>query len=464
MTQTKERAGGVLDGARLDGLRQALTGRLLCPGGVDYETARRVHNGMIDKRPAVIAQAAGPSDVVRCLEFASAEKLEVSVRGGGHNVAGRAVTEGGLMLDLSTMKGSFLDPDARRIRVQAGLTWKDFNRETQIHGLATTGGVVGSTGVAGLTLGGGFGHLTPKYGLSIDNLVAVELVAADGRVLQASAEENSDLFWGLRGGGGNFGVATSFEFALHPIGPIVHGGPVVHPAEKIEDMLKFFREVTADLPDEFAVLASLGHAPDGSGAQVGGLLACHCGPEAEAKAAIAPLKAFGAPLLDAMGPIDYQALNGLLDPGFPKLALNYWKSSLITGLSDAAIEVLLEQFRACPSAMSKIVIEHHHGAVLRPAPGDTAYPHRQEGYNVLIIAQWQDPAETEANRAWARAFYDALTPYMRGANYSNYLDDDTPQSVVAEAFGPNYERLRDLKTKYDPENRFHLNQNIPPRG
>ena len=451
-----------LDRSSLSHLAEAFSGHLLLPADDGYETARRVHNGMIDKRPAVIACCTGVADVVDALGFAIDQDLEIAVRGGGHNVAGRAVCDDGMMLDLSLMKGAYLDPKQASVRVQAGMTWGEFNRETQIHGLATTGGVISNTGVAGLTLGGGFGYLMGKCGLTIDNLKSVEVVTANGEVLQASKDENSELFWGLRGGGGNFGVATSFEFGLHPIGPIVTGGLVAYPADRSAGMLRFYRDFTSDLPDELAILASLTHAPDGSGLQLAAMLVCHCGAQAEAESSCEAIKSFGEPVIDHLGPITYSDLNTILDKSFPKLALNYWKSSFIGNLTDDAISILVTQFRDCPSPMSKVVIEHFHGAAVRAKPDDTAFPHRDAGYNILIIAQWADPADSARNIAWARATYQALEPFMRRGVYSNYLGDDEPASRVQMAFGKNHARLRELKKRYDPENRFHLNQNILP--
>ena len=451
-----------IDRSDLSPLVHSFSGLLLIPGDNDYESARRVHNGMIDRRPAVIARCLGTADVVDALDFAIEHGLEIAVRGGGHNVAGRAVCDDGMMIDLSSMKGCHVDPKARTIRVQAGVTWAEFNRETQLHELATTGGAVSSTGVAGLTLGGGFGFLMGKHGFTIDNLTSAELVTAKGDVMHASEEENSELFWGLRGGGGNFGVATSFEFALHPVGPVVHGGMIAYPIAQSKEMLCFYRDLTGALPDEMTIVAGLTHSPDGAGQQLAALLVGHCGPSAEATAALQPIKAFGDPVLDRLGPLPYTALNQMLDPGFPKLALNYWKSSFIGDLTDDVITILDEQFARCPSPMSKLILEHFHGAALRPEPADTAFPHREAGYSVLIIAQWSDSQDSELNIAWAQETYALLEPFMRRAVYSNYMGDDESLSRVKLAFGDNFPRLQRLKDRYDPNNLFRHNQNIPP--
>lgn len=456
------KAAAPIDPAALSQLAEIFSGQLLLPGDDGYEEARRVHNGMIDKHPAVVARCVGVVDVVEALGFAIENDLEIAVRGGGHNVAGRAVCNAGMMLDLSPMKGVHVDAASRSARAQPGVTWGEFNRETQLYELASTGGLISSTGVAGLTLGGGFGYLMGKHGLTIDNLKSAELVTARGEVLRVSDDENPDLFWGIRGGGGNFGVVTSFEFELHSIGPYVDGGMIAYPAQKATDMLRFFRDFTSDLPDALSMLASLTHAPDGSGTQLAAMLACHCGGQAESRLPIESIKAHGASVIDQLGPIAYTTINTILDNAFPKLALNYWKSSFIAALTDEVIQILIEQFRACPSPMSKLILEHFHGKAVEPKPVETAFPHRQAGYNVLIISQWRDPHDSERNIAWAKATYAALEPYMRSGVYSNYMSDDEPAARVQMAFGENFQRLRELKLRYDPENRFHLNQNIPP--
>jgi FAD/FMN-containing dehydrogenase len=451
-----------IDPSALSPLEDSFSGRLLLPGDDGYETARRVHNGMIDRRPSIIACCSRTADVVDAFNFAIQHDLEIAVRGGGHNVAGRAVIDDGMMIDLSPMKGICVDPTDRSVRVQAGVTWGEFNRETQLHGLATTGGAVSSTGVAGLTLGGGFGFLMGQHGFTIDSLTGVEVVTAKGKILHASKEENSELFWGVRGGGGNFGVATSFEFMLHAIGPMVNGGMIAYPIDQSKDMLRFYRELTSAAPDALTVAAGLIHSPDGSGQQLAAMLVCHCGPADEAAAALHKIKAFSTPILDRLGPISYTSLNQMLDAGFPKLALNYWKSCFLGELSDNVITVLCEQFARCPSPMSKLILEHFHGAALQPKPTDMAFPHRNPGYSVLIIAQWSDPNDNTPNIAWAKETFAALEPFTRRGAYSNYMADDEPLSGIKRAFGENFPRLQKLKDLYDPGNLFHNNQNIPP--
>ncbi len=369
----------------LDELRSTFAGRLLQPADAGYDEARRVHNGLIDKRPALIAQRRGLADIVDAIQLARTHKLEVAVRGGGHNVAGRATIDGGLMIDLSTMKGIQVDVKTGTARAQGGVTWKEFNRETQLHGLATTGGVVSTTGIAGLTLGGGLGWLMSKYGLALDNLLSVDIVLADGRILTASSDDNEDLFWALRGGGGNFGVAASFEYRLHPVGPMVTGGLIAYPFGAAWDVLRFFRDVTASLPDEFTVFAGLIHAPDG--AKLVALVICHCGPLAAGESAARPIKRFGVPAMDAIGPMPYSQLNAMLDAAFPRGALNYWKSNFLASLSDEAIRTMIDCFAKCPTPMGQLLLEHFHGAVTRVGATDTAFPHRSSGYDLLVLSE-----------------------------------------------------------------------------
>ena len=447
--------------ASLEQLAPSFSGQLLQPTDAGYDEARRVYNGLIDKRPALVARCRGTADVADAVKLARALGLEIAVKGGGHNVGGRGTVEGGLMIDLSTMKGIHVDVKGKTARAQGGVLWKEFNRDTQLHGLATTGGVVGSTGIAGLTLGGGLGWLMPKYGLALDNLRSVELVTADGSVTRAAADENPDLFWAVRGGGSNFGIATSLEYTLHEVGPIITGGLVAHPLPRAKDVLRMFRDKCATLPEEMMLAAGLLTAPDGSGAKLVGVLAAHCGSLADGEAAVKDIKAFGPPVMDAMGPIPYCAQNGLLDGAFPKGALNYWKSQFLTDLSDDAIDVLVQQFEKVPSPLSQIVLEHFHGKASRIPVTDTACAMRVNGFNVVLISQWTEPRDTERGTAWCRETYDALKPFLASTRYVNYMaDDETDPATVA--YGPNYARLRELKRRFDPDNVFHINVNIRP--
>jgi len=443
-------------------LAPAFGGQLLQPADAGYDEARRVHNGLVDKRPALIARCRSTADVVDAVALARKLKLEVAVRGGGHNVAGRATINDGLMIDLAPMKGVHVDAKARTARAQGGVTWAEYNRETQLYGLATTGGVVSSTGIAGLTLGGGLGWLMGKYGLALDNLLSVDLVTAEGKVLRASADENADLFWAVRGGGGNFGVVTSFEYRAHPVGPMITGGLVAHPFDRARDVLRFFRDVTARLPDEFMVFGGLIHAPDGSGTKLAAMVVCHCGSLEAGAAAVQPIKQFGSPPLDAIGPMPYSQLNSMLDAAYPKGALNYWKSSFLDRLDDEAIDRLIDCFARCPTPMGQLLIEHFHGAAVRVGVGDTAFPHRKQGHNLVVLSEWMDKADTNRCVAWARDTYAAMGPFVSSGRYVNYLGDDEAGDPSAAAYGPNYRRLQELKAKYDPSNFFHMNQNIRP--
>jgi len=446
----------------LNALSSRFSGLLLQALDAGYEDARRVHNGLIDKRPFLIARCRNTADVVDAVGLAREHGLEVAVRGGGHNVAGRATIDAGLLIDLSLMKGIHVDPTARTARAQGGATWGDYNRETQLHGLASTGGVVSTTGVGGLTLGGGLGWLQGKYGLAIDNLRSAQLVLADGRVVTASHDENADLFWGVRGGGGNFGVATSLEFNLHPVGPMITGGLALHPFARARDVLRFYRDATASAPDELTMFAGLIHGPDGSA--LSGIIAAHCGPVSDGAAAVQSIKAFGPPVMDALGPMPYTAVNQMIDAGYPKGALNYWKSSFLRELSDDAIDAMIDCYARVPSPMAGIIVEHAHGAMTRVAVGDTAFPHRAAGYNLLFLTQWKESADTGACITWTRDSYAAMQPFVGSGRYVNYLDDDEAGDPAADAYGPNYARLRQIKAKFDPTNFFHQNQNIRPAG
>jgi len=439
----------------------SFTGQLLQPGEPGYDERRRVHNGLIDKHPVAIACCHGVADVVSAVRLAQRLGLEVSVRGGGHNVAGRATIDGGLMIDLSPMKGIHVDPHASTARAEGGVLWKELNRETQLHGLATTGGVVGSTGIAGLTLGGGLGWLMPKYGLALDNLRSADVVTADGSVVRASAGENPDLFWAIRGGGGNFGIAASLEYNLHHVGPTITGGVVVHPFGRAFDVLRMFRDTCMSLPDEAMLVAALQTAPDGSNARMMGIAGCHCGSLENGADAFRSLKSFGQPVMDVIGPMPYTTLNGMIDGAFPRGARSYWKAQFVADLSDDAIRTVIAGFQNCPSAMSHILIEHFHGAGSRIPIAATACTMRVTGFNVVIASQWADPDETEGGITWARETFASLAPYLRPTRYVNYLEDDATDAATV-AYGPNLPRLRDIKAKYDPGNFFRQNVNILP--
>jgi len=438
-----------------------ISGSILGPADADYDSARAVYNGLVDRKPALIVRCRTTKDVVAALAFARREGLEVSIRGGGHNVAGRAVTDGGVMIDLAEMKGIAIDPDRSIATAEGGVIWAELNAAAAEHGRAVTGGVISTTGIAGYTLGGGLGWLMAKYGLAADNLLAVELVTAEGDVLDVDATSHPDLFWALRGGGGNFGVATSFTYRLHPVEMIV-GGLVAHPIDAAPDLLRFYRDAVADASDDLSVFAGLVHAPDGSGAKLAALVVFHTGDAGEAERELEPFKTWGSPLVVEVGPMPYPVMNTILDAGYPAGALNYWLSSFAGGLPDELIDIAAEQFSTVPSPMTAILLEHFHGAVTRVGVTETAVPHRAEGWNLLIPSVWTDPAETEANISWTRETFAALRPHFGTGRWLNYLGDDQADDAIRAAYGPNYDRLREVKRRYDPDNVFHLNHNIEP--
>jgi FAD/FMN-containing dehydrogenase len=443
-------------------LAEKVSGPVLGPEDAKYDDARALYNGLIDRRPALIVRCRTKDDVAAALALARQAGLEVSIRGGGHNVAGRAVTDGGLMIDLAEMKGIAIDPDNATATAEGGVIWVELNAAAAEHGLAVTGGLISTTGIAGYTLGGGLGWLMGKYGLAADNLLAVELVTADGEVLEVDAASQPDLFWALRGGGGNFGVATSFTYRMHPVHTIV-GGLIAHPLDAAPDMLRFYREAVADASDDLSVFAGLVHAPDGSGAKLSAMLVFHTGDPDEAERDLEPFKAWGAPLVVEVGPMPYPVMNTILDEAYPIGSLNYWLSSFTSGLSDELIEVAVSRFATAPSPMMAILFEHFHGAVTRVGVTETAVPHRDEGWNLLMPSVWTDPADTEANVAWTRETFAALRPHFGTARrWLNYLGDDQAEDAIRAAYGPNYDRLREVKRQYDPDNVFHLNHNIAP--
>ena len=453
--------GTSLDTALATDLAGRIAGSVLGREDAGYDAARAVHNGLVDRRPALIVRCRTTNDVVEALAFARRAGLEVSIRGGGHNVAGRAVTDGGVMIDLAEMKGITVDPEQATATAQGGVLWGELNDAAAEHGLAVTGGAVSTTGVAGYTLGGGLGWLMARHGLAADNLLAVELVTAEGDVLRVDAGSHPDLFWALRGGGGNFGVATSFTFRLHPLRTVV-GGLIAHPVEAAPDLLRFYRDAVADASEDLTVFAALVHAPDGSGAKLGALVVCHTGDVDEAARELEPFEEWGSPLLVDVGEMPYPAMNTLLDAGFPAGSLNYWLSSFTRGLPDELIDTAVERFATVPSPMTGILFEHFHGAVTRVGVTDTAVPHREKGWNLVIPSVWTAPADSEANIAWSRETFAALKPHFASRRWLNYLGDDQADDAIRAAYGPNYERLREVKRRYDPDNVFHLNHNIVP--
>jgi FAD/FMN-containing dehydrogenase len=446
----------VLQEAIVQAFKTSLRGALLCPGDDGYDAARTVYNAMIDRRPALIARCAGAADVIADVQFARAYNLSVSVRGGGHNVAGNAVCDGGLKLDLSPMQGIRVDPAGRTVRAEPGLTWRDFDRETQAFGLATTGGLFSTTGIAGLTLGGGLGWLNGLYGLACDNRLSADVVTADGQLLTASDAEHPDLFWGLRGGGGNFGIVTSFENRLHPVGPVL-AGLLFYPMAKAREVFRFYREYMPESLDALRVDIGVLTAPDGNLAV--GMIPCYVGAVAEGERVIEPLRRLG-PVAELVRPMTYCEVQTMVDDVLPPGRRNYWKSSFMPTLDDAAIETLIACGQAAPSPTSFLALEPIHGAASRMPPEATAFPHRTAHYSLLILAVWTDPAASEQHIRWAREAWEALQPFAAGRVYVNYLSQG--EDRVQEAYGTNYDRLVALKNTYDPTNFWRRNQNIRP--
>ena len=450
-------------------LRDRLHGDLLNPGDEGYEEARTVFNRMIDRYPSYVVRATGAADVMAAVDFAREHDLLLSVKGGGHNFAGTAVCDDGLTVDCSGMDSVRVDPGARTARVGPGVTWGDFDHEAGAFGLATTGGLISTTGVAGLTLGGGQGYLARKQGLTIDNLRSVDLVTADGELVHASESENPDLFWALRGGGGNFGVVTSFEFDLHPVGPEVLAGPVFHPYEDAREALGFYREFTADAPDELACYALVVRVPPEEPfpeAYWGGpsvvFAVCYAGPTDEAEAALAGLREFGDPILDAVGPMPYATLQQSFDDGSPEGYRWYTKAHYLDGLPDEAIDTILEFTDPFPGPLTQVGLEPMGGAIARIDPTAAAFPHRDAAYSLGIWPGWDDPDRDEELTGWAREFHEAMAPYANGV-YVNYLDRDESDRRAA-AYGRNYERLAEVKEAWDPKNLFRMNRNVAPSG
>ena len=450
-----------LDEGLVHGFGARMSGSLLLPGDPGYDAARSLYNGLVDRRPALIVRCRTTDDVVGALALARRSGLAVSVRGGGHNVAGRAVAEGGVMIDLAEMRSTAVDPERRTATAQGGARWGELNDATADHGLAVTGGLVSTTGVAGYTLGGGLGWLMAKHGLAADNLVGAEIVTAAGEVLQVDADTHPDLLWALRGGGGNFGVATALTYRVHPVA-MVTGGLIAHPIEAAGDLLRFYRQAVAGASDDLSVFAGLVPAPDGSGAKLTALVVFHAGDEEAAERELAPFKAFGSPLVVEVGRMPYPAMNTMLDAGFPDGALNYWLSAFADDLGDELIDTAVERFAAVPSPMTPMLFEHFHGAVTRVGATETAVPHRRPGWNLLIPSLWTDAAATEANIGWTRDTFAALRPHLGRRRWLNYLGDDQADDAIRDAYGPNLARLREVKRRYDPENVFQANHNIAP--
>ena len=467
--KTLDRNQGTIPAEALDGLRAALRGTLCLPGEPGYDVARTLWNAMIDRRPAAIVCATGAADVMRAVGFAREHGLLLAVRGGGHNIAGNAVCDGGLMIDLSPMKSVRVDPAARTARVEPGVRLGEFDREAQAFGLATPLGINSTTGVAGFMLGGGFGWISRKHGLTVDNLLSVDVVTADGKLVHASDQENADLFWAVRGGGGNFGVITSFEYRLHPVGPEVLAGLIVHPFAQAKELLDGYRRFVASAPDEVTAWVVMRKAPplpflpaEVHGKEILVIAVCAIGDKQKAEKAIAPLRALGKPIADVIGPAPFVGWQTAFDPLLAPGARNYWKSHDFKKLDDGFIQVLLDAIGRLPTSECEIFIGHLGGAVNRVPADATAYPHRDVDFIMNVHTRWSDPAQDQACIAWARQLFDVSAPFATGGVYVNFMPEDETQRVQKGAYGPNYERLAKLKRKYDPTNLFRMNQNIHP--
>lgn len=457
--------------ASLSGFQASLRGQLLLPKQAGYDEARKLHNALIDKHPALIVRCAGVADVIAAVKFARSHGIITSVRGTGHNVAGLALCDDGLVIDLSEMKGIHADPVARTARVESGVTWAELNHELQAFGLAATGGFVGTTGVAGLTLGGGLGWLVRKHGCALDNLLSADVVAAEGQFLRASATENPDLFWGIRGGGGNFGIITSFEFRVHPAGTVL-AGLVLHHLSKGREALRFWREYEKTAPIEtsnsVALFTAAPEVPVPDTLRQGGIVGIggvYVGSLEEGQRVLRPLREFGPPAADMYQPMPYSAAQTMADFLWPRGLYSYWKSSFLNSLSDGAIDTILGFYAKTPSPRTVIVIEHDGDgdSVFSNIPEDaTAFGHRNWPYNFVITTQWTDAKDTDANIHWTRQFMEAMRPYLADAAYVNYLGEVTEEGIRT-AYGKKYERLAALKQKYDPTNFFCVNQNIAPQ-
>jgi FAD/FMN-containing dehydrogenase len=458
----------VLGDATVAELTQAVRGEVIRPGDPGYDDARAIWNGAHDRYPALILRCAGAADVIRGIEFARSQDLLLAVRGGKHSIPGFSTCDDGMVLDLSGMQGVHVDPVARTARAQAGATWSVFDHETQAFGLATTGGLVSSTGIAGFTLGGGVGWLMRKHGLTCDNLISADVVTADGRVVRASEDENADLFWGLRGGGGNFGVATSFEYRLHPVGPTVTGGAVFYPGDRTAEVLRFYREWAQDAPDELTTVANLLTAPpapfipeEWHGKPLVALIGTHCGPLADGERAVRPLRELGDPVADLLGPLPYVAMQSLIDPLWGPGAHSYMKAGWMGGLDDAAIDTLIRYRDTVTSPKTEIHVHHVGGAVARVPSDATAFGDRSSPFLLNVLASTFTAEGYDEAVGWAQDLYGAMAPALSGGAYVNFLSNEGEERVRA-AYGEKYDRLVGLKDAYDPTNVFRLNQNIAP--
>jgi FAD/FMN-containing dehydrogenase len=466
--RTLEGTMKTIPSATLATLRGKLRGNAVLPGEEGYDAARTIWNAMIDRRPGLVVRCLGAADVMLAVQLARSEGLLLSVRGGGHNIAGNAVCEGGLLIDLSLMKSVQIDPQSRTARVEPGALLADFDKEAQAFGLVTPLGINSTTGVAGLALGGGFGWTTRKFGLTVDNLLAVQVVTADGEIVRASERENPDLFWALRGGGGNFGIVTLFDFKLHALGPEVMSGLIVHPFTETAKLLPQFRRVIAEAPDELTVWTVMRKAPplpfipaEWHGKDVLIFAACYTGDMKEGEQAMKPLRALGKPIADVISPHRFTGWQAAFDPLLTPGARNYWKSHDFADLSDGAIKVVIDAASRLPTPECEVFIAHVGGAMGRVAPDAMAWSNREAHFVMNAHTRWHDPAQDAGCIAWARQLFDAAAPFATGSVYVNFMPDDE-KGRVEKAYGKNYQRLAEIKRRYDPDNLFRMNQNIQP--
>jgi FAD/FMN-containing dehydrogenase len=448
-------------------LSEQVRGEVITPADEGYEEARKVYNAMIDRRPAVVVRCTETADVAAAVDYARENELAVAVRGGGHSVPGFGTGDDAVVVDLNGMRGVTVDPEGRTARAEGGATWGDFNDATHVHGLATTGGIISTTGVGGLTLGGGIGYLARGFGLSCDNLASAEVVTADGRTLTASERENEDLFWALRGGGGNFGVVTALEFWVHPV-ETIYGGPMFFEIDDAPDVLRFYREFIADAPEELGGFPAWQIAPplpfipeDRHGEPFLAFVACWAGPVEQGEAALKPLMDVAPIVAEHVGPMPYPALNSAFDALVPSGLQHYWKANFVTELTDEAIDAHIQHGPNVPVVNSTVHIYPINGACHRVAPDATAFAYRDATFATVIAGMWPDAADNEANVKWVRDYYDATAPLSEEGGYVNFMADDDQQRIKANYKG-NYDRLVEVKRKYDPDNLFRLNQNIKP--
>jgi FAD/FMN-containing dehydrogenase len=469
MAMAGTKLGKPLSEAIIGDFRAKLRGQLIGRTDDGYEEARKVHNGMIDRHPRLIARCVDVADVISAVNFARDNGLTLAVRGGGHNVAGFGTCDDGLVIDLSPMKGIHVDPERRTVRAEGGCTWGDVDHATHAFGLAAPGGVISTTGIAGLTLGGGIGYLTRKYGLSCDNLISADVVTADGRLITASADQNEDLFWGLRGGGGNFGVVTSFKFRLHPVST-VFAGPILYPLEKSKDALRFYRDYMAQAPDDMNAFFAFLIVPPGPpfpehlhNKTVCGVVCCYTGSLDKAEEVVRPLREFGPPVFEHVGPMPFPMLQSAFDALVPPGLQNYWKADFVKDLTDEVIEAHVKYGPDVPTVNTALHIYPVSGAAHRVGRDETAFSYREAGFTHVIAAMYPDPADTPKNKTWVQNYWSELHPYSAGGAYVNFMMEEGEDRVAA-SYRDNYERLARVKAKYDPTNLFHMNQNIKPNG